>query len=294
MCWVVFFGCSGDKAPEKKLIRPVRYATVKTVKGISTRVFPGVSKSGTEAVLSFRVGGALKQIDAKVGARVTKGTLLAVLDDTDEQLKFEEAQAAFNNAKIQLENSETNLNRIRKLYENNTTSLNDYERAKAQHSNATADFRSKRKRVDLQKSQLYYTFLRAPMDGIISDVFVEKNENIGPGQKIISLDAGDDLELKVGLPEAYISNVKSGDSVDIQFTSIPEKVFKGRISEVSFTNYSGSVYPVKIKLINSDKTIRPGMPAERLPNVRATLDRQKAFPPSTWGDVYGPCGRSYW
>lgn len=254
-------GCSSDDKVQKEIIRPVRYQQVAYSVAEKTRSFSGVAVAPTETKLSFRVGGKLETVKVKVGQKVNKNDLIASLDDTDMQLQHEQAKAAVLNAEIQLDTAKANLNRVRELYENNNVALSEYEKAKNQYSSARAEHESRLKMLDLQNSQLSYSKLYSPMTGIIADVPVEKNENVSAGQQIAVLNSGDDIEIKVGIPEAYIAQVKTSNSVSVTFSSLRDEVFKGVVTEVSYTASGSSTYPVRVKLDKLTKAIRPGMSA---------------------------------
>jgi multidrug efflux pump subunit AcrA (membrane-fusion protein) len=78
--------CSGRPDASSDIIRPVRYETVIMYGGEQTRTFSGVSKSGIETNLSFKVGGTLRRLNVEVGDQVRAGELIAVLDATDYNL----------------------------------------------------------------------------------------------------------------------------------------------------------------------------------------------------------------
>jgi RND family efflux transporter MFP subunit len=101
------------------------------------------------------------------------------------------------------------------------------------------------------------------MDGIITEVNAEKNENVSPGRVIVVMNTGDDIEVNVGVPEKFISKLKVGEKVTVKFTSIQDKVFDGRITEVAYNISSkSSTYPVTISLLAPTSDIRPGMSAD--------------------------------
>jgi len=86
------------------------------------------------------------------------------------------------------------------------------------------------------------------------------------------LNTGDDIEVTVGMPESFISRVEKGENVSVRFSSIQNKVFDGKITEVSYIIGSqSSTYPVTIALTAPTRDIRPGMPCE----VIFTLSSQK-------------------
>lgn len=252
--------CGKKEEIKKNIIKPVKYAEVVYSGGIQTKVFNGVSKSGSETKLSFRANGLIVMMRAKVGDRVRKGQLLAKLDQKDISLNYEKAKSALNSAEIQLETAKSNLDRIKQLYQANSASLSDYEQAKNGYANASSGFQTAQKTLALQESQFEYTKITAPTNGVISSKNADINEFAQAGAAIFIMNSeGADLEVRVGIPEKYISKINSGDAVQVVINA---QTIAGVISEVGFSTAGTSTYPITIKLVNPASSLRPDMPAE--------------------------------
>lgn len=262
ICFSLFLavGCS-EPSVEKEVLRPVRYEAVKQFSSQIQRSFSGVSESGTDAQLSFRVSGIIRKIHVELGQRVKKGDPIAVMDSADAALDYDKAVAATKNARVQMETARSGLDRIRGLYENNNVALNEYESAKNKFAAANSDYSAAKKNMALRQRELTYYQLNAPMDGVVVSKEVNENENISSGQAIVSISSEADIQVVVGVPEKYISQVKKDISVSIIFSTLPGKLFQGVISQISYSISAAGTYPVKIDLNRMDDAIRPGMPA---------------------------------
>jgi RND family efflux transporter MFP subunit len=155
-----------------------------------------------------------------------------------------------------------NLNRIKALYEKGGSSLSDFETAKDAARNAQQNYNSALRNVDIQQEQINYGYLYASTDGEISDVNVELNENISTGQVIATLNSGSHMNIALGLPESVINNIKLNMPVQVTFTSLNDKSFKGRVSEVSPSlDANTATYPITIDIEDSSSEIKSGMAA---------------------------------
>ena len=202
-------------------------------------------------------------MNVKIGEKVNKGMRIASVDNSDAQLNYEKALETLRKVTTQKDNARSNLDRVKELYENNNVSLSEYESAKDKYASANSAYNTEQRNTDLKKRELGYYALYAPMDGIISEVAIEKNEQVSPGQAVITITSEDDIEVSVGMPEAFISRVKTGEKVSVKFSSLPDKIFDGTISEVSFVaGTQSSVYPVIVTVEHPTSDIRPGMPAD--------------------------------
>ncbi|MCG8533067.1 MAG: efflux RND transporter periplasmic adaptor subunit, partial [Desulfovibrionales bacterium] len=236
-------------------------AQVLKASGEMVRRFSGISESGREAALSSRVGGVLRHVHVGVGQRVKKGEPVASIDNAEAVLAYEKAQATEKNAKVQVETAQSNLKRVRGLYESNTVSLKEYESAKNKFAAARADYSAAGKNAALKKRELGYYTLYAPMAGIVVSKDVNENEVVSSGTQIVKLSSENAIRIDVGVPEKYISRVKTQTAVSVTFSSLPGQLFRGVVSEIAYAGGSASTYPVKVDLTQGHGRLRPGMPA---------------------------------
>lgn len=268
-------GCGAEATPEEAVIRPVRAITVSASNAQQTRTFAGTARAGTEINMSFRVAGTLRSVAVKVGMRLKKGTVIATLDDADQKLQVDQAKAQEENARIGVQTAKANLDRVRGLYENNNIALSEYESAKNNYAAAVSNYETSKKATNLNRSQLSYTKLFAPMDGFIGAVNAEVNENVQAGSVIAVLNSENDLEIVVGAPETFISQLKIGDGAQVVFPALNNASYEGVVAEVSYAiDSSTSTYPITVRLSNQGRGLRPGMAAE----VTLSLHAQDSTP----------------
>lgn len=244
----VFFmtgGC-GNKTQKTEQVRYIEAMKVKTSKGQLRRTFSGVSKASIESKLSFRVGGTIDYLGIKVGDRVERGQVLAKLDDTDYRLEYEELKARYQLASA-------NLDRIRNLYETKNASKQDLDDAQSSKQSLQAQ-------LELAKKKLSYNVLTAPFDGSIVSVDVEVHEQVNQASPICEFDSDVGVEVEVGVPEAFIEQVKSGDKVTLFFETTERKVIEGTVIKIgNKIDDKTSTFPVTVEIDNPNSKIRSGM-----------------------------------
>ncbi|MFC1578360.1 HlyD family secretion protein [Thermodesulfobacteriota bacterium] len=152
--------------------------------------------------------------------------------------------------------------------------LKKIETAESEVQAAGAQVLSAQAVLELAKIQLKHSELRAPFKGIIVSRNVEPGEVVSPGQEVISLADLSKVDLKVFVPETEIGMVKPGQAVAVKIDSFPVKTYTGHVSfispEAEFTpkiiqthkERVKLVYLVKIKILNPDLQLKPGMPAD--------------------------------
>jgi RND family efflux transporter MFP subunit len=279
-CLGLFFtGCGRDDTADlnrEPAVRPVRYVQVTPAAQARNPVFSGTAVADRQAVLSFKVAGTVNTIPVKVGERVTAGTLLAHLDETDLQIDLESARSGLKSAEADSESAQasvyttrSNYDRIQKLYENDSVSLSEFEQARGNYDTARAQLQAAESRIATQKSklaaagnQLRYTRLTAPFDGIINSIMVQENEEVTPGAPILTLNSLGKLEIQVDVSDLYIAGIKAEMPCRIFFPALDQESFPGRVTEVSYGSADIPTYRVTVSVLSGDVRLRPGMAAE--------------------------------
>jgi len=119
-----------------------------------------------------------------------------------------------------------------------------------------------------------YTTLRAPAAGVITVREAELGEVVGPGSPVVTLDDLDHIWLRAYIAETGLGLIHWGQDAAITTDSYPGKQYLGHISFISpdaeFTPKSVQtteervtlVYRIKIDIDNSNRELKPGMPAD--------------------------------
>ena len=256
----LLFSCSEEKKETKKFIRPVKFQKVGYLGGEKIRTFSGTAQTDKSINLSFRNSGIITQFNIKLGQKVKKGQLLAKLDNVQSRLSYEQAVTQLNSAESQMNTAKLSLNRVRSLYEKGSASLSDFESAKNAYKTAQEGYQSAKRGVAIQQEQVRYGYLYAPEDGVIAAVTSEIDENISPGSAVATLNAGTDMEITLGIPESVINGVKNNMIVDVDFSSLPDKKFKAKVTEVApAVDVNTATYPVRVTVTNPSDKIKSGM-----------------------------------
>jgi RND family efflux transporter MFP subunit len=284
-------GCQKDEAgPAEPVLRPVRYEVVSATAGGQSHTFTGVSRAGTQSTLSFKVGGTVAARPVSVGDAVAAGALIARLESDDFELKVREAEASLARAEAEARNADASYERVRGLYENQNASLSDLDAARAASESAAAQVRTVRNQLALARRQLSYTRLTAPEACRVAATYADVSENVGAGQRIALITCGEEMEVRLTVPESVIVQVRAGAPATVRCDALPEAAFEARVKEVGVAaTGEGAAYPVTVRLLQTDPAIRPGMACEaavrlagagagiRVPSAAVAEDRQGTF-----------------
>ncbi len=165
----------------------------------------------------------------------------------------------------------------------------------SQEAQARADLSSKRAALKVAQTNLEYTRIVAPADGVVGERKVRPGQLVSPGTQVLSVVESNPWVL-ANYKETQLAHVRKGDAVDITVDALPGVVLKGRVAEIApasgsqFTllppdNATGNFtkivqrIPVKIVLDPGEKTIerlRPGMSViSRIRTNRTSDDNPK-------------------
>lgn len=273
-------GCGAEEEEAPPVIRPVRYQEVIATGGRRERTFSGTAQAGRESELSFRVGGSVQSVSAKVGQNVRQGDIIARLDPTDYQLQLQEAEASLAQAVAAERKAEADYGRVRGLYENQNASKSDLDAARAQAESSRAQVEAARQGKERVRRQLTYTRLVAPVNGAIASVRVEPNENVQPGQTVALLTSGSRPEVEVSMPDVLISQVVPGSNVDVRLDSLPGASFPAVVTEVGVAAMEASAsFSVVVRLEKTTDDIRSGMAATVTFRFEPEDDKDRIFVP---------------
>lgn len=268
-------GCEQAPLEEQTVVRPVRYTEVVAQGASEARTYSGSARAELETDLSFRVGGTLIERPVDVGDEVERGDLVAALDDTDFQVRLDEARAGLARAEAERRNADANYDRTRDLYESQSASRTQLDSARALAESAEAQYRAAAQQVEAARLQLSYSRLTAPQACTVAETFVEVNQNVSPGQPVVQLNCGGCAEVVVSVSDTDISRVDQGMEVVATVTALPGSAIPGVVREVGVaTGARSTTYQVTIALSQRCEEVRSGM----------AVDVRFDFPTAAEGD----------
>lgn len=289
-----------------------------------------VSASGviecTEVNIAAKVPGIIREVLPREGDRLVSGQVVAVIDSADLQWQqalaeaslqvaranlqlavngpqredIAQADAAAQQANIQLEAASLDLARARQLAETGTAPAKQFDDAQtrvrsaeatlamARASQAKSRAGTRAESIAAARAQVAMAdaglkaisqritdcTVRTPVAGTVTERIAEPGEMATPGGVLVTLSALDSVWLKVYLTTMELANVHLGDSVDVVLDGKPDAPYRGNITWISpaaeFTPKNVQtkedrvklVFALKIGLANPHGDLKPGLPAD--------------------------------
>lgn len=127
-----------------------------------------------------RVEGYLRQICVKEGQRVKKGQVLFVIDQATYQAEVKAAEANVAVAKAGVETAQLNYDSRQTLYQKNVVSNYDLHTASTNLQMAKAQAQQAQAQLQSARTNLSYTVLRSPSDGVVGSLPFRIGDFVGP------------------------------------------------------------------------------------------------------------------
>lgn len=184
----------------------------------ASRTLPGTLQAIREVNISNQIQGILTELNVYPNDHVSQGQTLARLDDTLTRAELKKAQAALNQATI-------DLRRLKNLAPRKLASESDIAQAQTQKDIAASE-------LELKKAELSYTDIRAPFTGIVSERLVEPGDVLPMHQHIVSLIDTSSLKIEVNISELLLPVIEAGYMVDIKIDALGDQHFTGEITRI--------------------------------------------------------------
>lgn len=193
--------------------------------------------------------GTLVSLNVKAGQRVSKGQLLARVDDGGSSQQVASLETQYQLAK-------TTFERQKNLWSQKIGSEIQYLQAQTQ-------MLSLQRSVAQSKAMLSKTEIRAPFSGTIDEVFVERGQVVSAGpqglMRIVNLN---NMYVSTSIPESYIGKLKVGTQVDVFLTSL-NKNYKGKVRQIgNFINPNNRSFGIEVSIPNPENLLRPNQVAK--------------------------------
>lgn len=214
----------------------------------------GDVKTKQNVLIYPEMSGTLNKVYVKEGQKVSKGQVLATIDDGG--LSSQLAQL-----KTQAELSKTTFERQKRLWEQNIGSEIQYLQAKT-------NYEAQQNAVKQMESQVAKSSIRAPFTGIIDDVIKDQGTVVspGPGSEIFRIVNLSNMYIEVEVPESHLPNVTPGKDVKVYFPVLGDSVSTKIRQTGNFINPSNRSFTAEIPVPSHDGKIKPNLTARVLIN----------------------------
>lgn len=232
-----------------------------------------------------RVGGRIEAVTVKMGDRVTKGQVVAKMDDRDvrEQISQAIANLEVNKATVRtresdLKSAETTMQRQKTMLGAGLSSKQNFDDADARYSSALAQLdvakaqtSQTQSRIEELRVTLSNTSVVSPVDGFVGKRNLDAGAFAGQNTPVVSVVDLRIVRMVANLVEKDFRRVQQGLEATVEVDAFPGEQFSGTISRVSpVFDAATRTATMEIEVPNPGYRLKPGMYAR----VAMLVDRQ--------------------
>ncbi|MDP2029474.1 MAG: efflux RND transporter periplasmic adaptor subunit [Thiobacillus sp.] len=243
-------------------VRPVRAEQVGLSDARSSTRYTGEVRARYETDLAFRVAGRVQSRMVELGTPVKAGQLIATLDPNDYALAVTAVQAQRVAAEAEAKLAQQDLRRYTDLRARNFIAQAELDRRQTTADAALARVRQLRAEAARQANQQAYTRLTAPQAGVVTALAFEAGQVVAAGQTVAQLAKNGELEVRIDVPENTLDALRAARNLKIRLWSRPEKVYDGRLRELSpMADAASRTYRARVSVLQPDAAVKLGMTA---------------------------------
>lgn len=258
LLWLLLLaGCTGATAQDASAGPQPAPVTVEVVRQTELRESHrahGVLRASEAAMVAFLEGGRLAARPVEVGERVHAAQIVARLEDPGTREGVRAARASLGELEerhAQLERDEA---RTEALAAEGVATTEALERVRSARQRVRASRNAARALLSDARRRRSETRLSSPFDGVVTDVFAEPGELLGPGQPVVRVVGEGGLEVVVRVAAELAAELEPRSRVGVQVSGgdpedpLGSPVYSGRIVHVADAAALGGMHPVRIAL----------------------------------------------
>ena len=239
--------CTSKKERNTKAPTRVETEVVSTAMNANGQTYVGIVEECEATAVSFTGMGVVKRMLVNEGQAVSRGQLIAEMDDT-------QARNLLSGAEAQMTQANDALSRYKMLHDNG--SLPEVQWVEIQSKVAQA-----KSQLEVAKKNLSDCRLVAPVSGIVGKRLVGAGETAMPSQAVVSILDISTVKVKVAIPEAEISGIGANTSSTIKVEAVNGSFTGGRIEKGVQADALTHTYDIRIHVANGQRQLLPGMVA---------------------------------
>ena len=224
----------------------------------------GTTEAHRKSTLTPKVSSAVTRVHVREGDTVKQGQPLVTLDTRDFILRSQQAEAARDGARVQLEAAKLDWDRIKSLLAEKAVPQSQFDMIDARYKGAKAGLAAAETAVAMGQKALHDSVVRAPFDGLIVKRFVIEGEyaSVMPATPLVSIEEIDPVDLRIQVPSTDMAQVAVGDPVHVRLPATGQELELRLTRVVAASDPRTRTFTAIVEIPNSDHSLRSGIYAE--------------------------------
>jgi RND family efflux transporter MFP subunit len=199
---------------------------------------PGTAQAFSESPIYARINGYVRAWNADIGAHVSKGQLLAVIEAPEVDQELSHARAMLAQAQANLQLATVTAARYRELIQSNSVSQQEVDNNNQNLNSQTANVQAATAEVGRLEQMQGFEKIYAPFDGVITARKTEVGDlinagNSGLGAELFRISNITTMRVYVNVPEMYSEAIAPGVGASMEVASLPNRQFTGAVARTS-------------------------------------------------------------
>ncbi len=223
-------------------------------------VLNGIVEPERKIEIFSRLSAYVKKIMKEEGAYVKENDILALLDDTEIKISYEQAKIALEQAKLSLEEAEKTYLRYQELIKKDLISEQEFQTQEAQYKQRQLDHENRNESYKNLQLQLNWTKIRALSEGYITERLIEVGDRVNANSQVYTIEDFKPLLIRVAVPTSDAIKVEPGMPAEVMTDILKGTVFKGDVKLINprIDIQTGTV-KVTVEVYDESLRLKPGM-----------------------------------
>ncbi len=223
-------------------------------------VLNGIVEPERKVEIFSRLSTYVKEIVKEEGAYVKENEVLALLDDTEIKIGYEQAKIQLEQAKLSLEEAEANYLRNQELIKRTLISEQEFQTQEAEYKQRQLDYKNRTESFKDLQLQLNWTKIRALSEGFITERLIETGDRVNANQQVYTIEDFNPLLIRVFVPTSDSIKLAAGMPAEITTEVLEGTLFEGDVKLIN-PRIDVQTGTVKVTVEVADKSLRlkPGM-----------------------------------
>ena len=225
LSWLLL-GC-GDNEPKNKNFKKEIYITTSKVilsKFEDKETAMGSIKGIIDPTVSAEISGSVIKLYARTGSLVTKGDLLAEIDEKNYKYELTLARAEVRRLQTRLANQEKIYERNQKLVAKKFISSNALDAILTKKTEASEELAVALSKRDIAQSSFEKTKIYAPISGRIEKQIPSIGDFLKIGDPVFQVVNNKKLRAHIPFPEKLVSKLKAGTPIRLKSPTSPNEI----------------------------------------------------------------------
>ncbi|HDT14019.1 MAG TPA: efflux RND transporter periplasmic adaptor subunit, partial [Candidatus Aminicenantes bacterium] len=223
-------------------------------------VLNGIVEPERQVQIFSRLSAYVKEIVREEGAFVRENEVLAILDDTEIRISYEQARIALEQAQLSLDQADRNLTRSKELFDKALIAEQEFQTTEAAYNQALLDHENREENFKDLELQLNWTRIRSLAEGYITERLIEAGGRVTANQHVYTIEDFKPLLIRVYVPTSDAIALETGLPAQVMTEILKDEVFKGTVTLINpRVDVQTGTIKVTVEVYDDTLHLKPGM-----------------------------------